>query len=165
VACRSLLLVVFVIASGCGERAAEVAAPRARAEPLRASPTAADLVHPDVTKRRDAARSLAGGVPAAEKAVGALAGALADTDRTVREEAAKALRDLGPKAAPALAAVERAFLDEDVYVRWRAAEALGRIGPAAAALLPALDARAADTAEAEVVRAASERAAERIRAR
>jgi HEAT repeat protein len=125
----------------------------------------ADLGRPDVTKRRAAARAFAGGTPAAASAVDALAGALSDADRTVREEVAKALRDLGPRAAPALAALRRAFTDEDVYVRWRVAEALGRIGPAAGETLPDLDARAQDTGESEIVRAASERAAERIRTR
>lgn len=123
----------------------------------------AGLSSADVRVRIASAQALRGGGEGAVPAVDALATALGDRNERVRQAAIEALRDLGPRAAPALPAVRRAFLDEDVYVRWHAAEALGRIGGAARDDLPALDARAADADEAEVVRAASKRAAERIR--
>lgn len=146
------LLAAGLVLAGCGPGDA------ARAP----APWLASLASPDVVTRREAARAAGRRGGWEPPAVEALARALGDPDRWVREAAALALREQGPHAAPALEALRAALRDPDEYVRWRAVEALGRIGPAAAAAREELARHAADPDEVEVVRAASQRALERI---
>jgi len=154
----AFLLGGLVLSAACGDRPPDVPVPS------RAS-VVERLTSPDVKTRIDAARALKGGGDAPAACVEPLASALSDRNRDVREAAAEALRDLGPRAAPALPALRKAFLDEDDYVRWRVAEAFGRIGALADEDVAVLAARAVDAGEAEVVRGASARALERVRAK
>lgn len=165
--CPRLLLALAAagVLSACGDEAPQAVPPAGSPPSERALPSAAELSHPDVVRRRAAAQALEGAPPGAATRVEALAGVLTrDADRWVREAAGRALRDLGPEAAPAVPALILALRDEDDYVRWRAAEALGRMGASGAPGLSELERHARDADETEVVRASSEAAVVRIRA-
>lgn len=122
----------------------------------------AGLASQDVVQRREAVRTAGEGRAWAASEVRALAQALGDPDRWVREGAAIALREQGEGAAPALQALRDALRDPDEFVRWRSVQALGRLGAAAAPARADVQRHASDPREVEVVRAASQRALERI---
>jgi HEAT repeat protein len=117
----------------------------------------------DVPTRRDSLLALQGGVRLERRMLLALGNLMvSDPDRWVREGAALALRDQGVQASEQVPQLMKALDDEDEMVRWRAAETLGRIGPAARAALPALRGHLDAPGEVEVVKAASQKAIERI---
>lgn len=161
---RFALLLLLSLAA-CGEDGPKTTPPGqpARLDAAAQARLLEELKSDDVVRRKQALLALQGGPVLERRMLLALASLMRnDSDRWVREGAALALRDQGVQASEQVPQLIDALEDEDEMVRWRAAEALGRIGPAAQAALKSLRGHAASPSEVEVVRAACERAIERI---
>jgi HEAT repeat protein len=85
------------------------------------------LKDPDVVRRREAVRELAG--REAERVVPALAEVLRDDNHYVRHDVATALGKFGPSATAAVPALTAALKDKEKSVRSAAEAALKRIDP------------------------------------
>jgi HEAT repeat protein len=127
---KCLLLLGFVLGSGCGHKPPYEGRSVAELEKM--------LADPSPTVRVQGAHGLSLHGAEARPAVTALAKALQSPDGLLRMQAALALEKIGPSAREAVPDLIAALNDSEWSVRRQAVLALGQIGPDARAAIPEL---------------------------
>jgi HEAT repeat protein len=116
-----IVLLVLVLAAGCGGRAPL----QSHGRPV--GYWVEELRQPDARLRKKAVQALGHAAGADGQALTALIGALRDRDAAVRAETVLALLNLGPAAREAIPALEEAQKDRDARVRTYCGKALEKI--------------------------------------